>query len=281
MTEICGHTVAGEVLVPRRDRLDGRIHSSDGRERPFEAEAPEWPKLSQRVLHLEQDAEVVAGAAPHGPEEILVLVRAGCDDLAIGTRHLNADHLIAIHPVHKGRERIATALHVASDADGFAASSREVQSKQVELRVHATELGSSTDGRDLPPLIDTDVADPADVDDHSIVHREPSDAVPTRSAYHVETDFLREAKACDDIAEPRAKHDDLREVLEGAHEPLPIGAVTRILRKNDATHDLTGQAGKLSIVELQLTGARERKRTRIAPSQPVSHRSLRTRIRGA
>ena len=64
---------------------------------------------------------------------------------------------------------------------------------------------------------------------------------------------------------------DLRKVLEGAHERLAIRIVGRILWEHDAPHDLTVQRGELSTTEFQLAGARDRERTRVAPSELASH----------
>lgn len=178
--------------------------------------------------HLQQDAEVVAGAAAQGPEQVGVAVFVGAHDAAVGQHHQHVHHVVAVHAELARGEAIAAALHVAGHAHVAAAPRGHVQAVVGQGGVDMAPVASRPHHGHLARGVHVHAVEATGVDDHAVVQAETRRAVTTRARGDPQAVANRELQAFPDVLEHLAVHDQQRKALEGEIGQLPVCGVRAV-----------------------------------------------------
>ena len=168
----------------------------------------------EAVLEGGDDTEVAA-PAPQRPEQIVVLLLAGDDDLAVGGDHLGRLQVVARQPVLAGQVPDAAAQREAGDprrADDAARRRQTIHvGRLVEHLPRATPAGARRPG----VLVDGHRLQRAEIDDDAaVVGAETGRAVGATANAQVKTFSAGEGDDRSHVARARAAHDRRRSLVD-------------------------------------------------------------------
>ncbi|MNV59551.1 hypothetical protein D3C71_1519800 [compost metagenome] len=109
---------------------------------PADGPGPHLVQPVHAVGDLQQHTKVAARATAHGPVEPRVLLRAGRDDAAVGKRHPERFHQIALDAEGPRRIAVAATLHEAPHAHAAARSRGHMPAGVVHRAVEMVEIGA-------------------------------------------------------------------------------------------------------------------------------------------
>ena len=248
-----GHTVLEAQVhhvaqgVGRTGLHVARLHQSEylGRVHGVPADGP-GPHLVQplhAVGHLQHHAKVAARAAAQGPVEVRVLLRAGSDDGAVGQRHTEGVHQIALDAERTRGVAVAAALHKPPHAHTATGARGHVPARVVHGAVEVVEVGAGQHVHAFARRVQHHALQVAQVHHHAAVDRVAGRAVATTTHGHPHAVGAGHGQALQHIVFAGAKDDDLRVRLEGRVRLLPRGVVVGAGGQHDAPDDPRLQCG--------------------------------------